>query len=86
MYATDEKLLIIDGDNKGKFGKYLYHDYDSGYYVPFVKLDSGIVVRPWEREVLSLVDLEATKEMLEVHLQTCYDDIEHFKEMENKLL
>ena len=40
MYIRGDKVLFIDGDYKDKFGTYLYHDRDSGYYVPFVKLEN----------------------------------------------
>lgn len=56
---SGSKVLIVCGQHQhnGEFGTYLYHSYDSGYYVPFIELSGGIVIRPWDREVICKDDL-----------------------------
>jgi len=81
MYTEGDEVLFIDGNWKGKFGTYLYHDYDSGYYVPFVKLhESGFITKPWDREIVNIKDLECKEKLLEYELKECRDTIDLWRE------
>ena len=86
MYNRGDKVLFVGGDYKNQFGTYLHHDYDSGYYVPHVKLeDKGFIVKPWDKEIVSLIDREATRERLRKELKMCDEIIHHWYTLvENK--
>jgi len=46
------EVFIAGGRHQGKFGTYLYHDRDAGYYVPHVRLHGGVeIVKPWDKEI-----------------------------------
>ena len=81
-FKSGEKLLIIDGPNKGKFGTYMYHERDSGYLVPWVRIGTGQydVAKPWNREVVSmkeltdeLTNLEERKKVIDARLKMWQD-------------
>lgn len=84
MYKCGEQVLIIGGDHKDKFATYLYHDYDSGYYVPFVRLENEqFIVKPWGKDIVSIKNLEDTKKRLTEELNKCIGDIYHWNNLEN---
>ena len=43
-----DTVYFIDGKNKGKKGRYLWRDYDSGYDVPHVFMDEDNFFGGWE--------------------------------------
>lgn len=46
------EVLIVGGQHEGKFGTYQYHDRDSGYLVPHVRLHGSMeIVKPWDKEI-----------------------------------
>lgn len=85
MYIEGDRVLFIGGDNKDKFGTYMYHERDSGYWVPHVKLEgTDIIVKPWESDIISMNDLEANKKRLNNNLEKCEEIIEKWNSLDNE--
>lgn len=73
-FSRGEKVMFIDGDQKGQFGTYLHHERDSGYLVPFVLMKDDIIRKPWDREIVSMSGL--------MELKTSYENrLENINEM-----
>lgn len=82
LKAGDE-VLFVAGQDKGKFGTYLYHERDSGYLVPHVDMGDGIISKPWEYEIICLRVVKEIREEALARIEEMDEQILRWTKVKN---